>query len=502
MKNLNLFISSTFLLLTFTSFNAAQSMEDHTPIGVPKKPSGIQLAKAADDRLEATVGTGNNVLLKIDMDLKIFRRLVDEDHATVSGRLFLTDFNSSPTKHPDVRFEQKIACESTPPACVLANKPQSFNSYTEFTNWLNQAYFTNQVKLTYDFKVDVQALVPSLAQYLFFVPPDGYHFMGTYVVDNTKIIPDAASPQISYHSERGDINATTATLGGTIHLNKKNYAIDNFKQVFPHQKVERTILEEDKTSRFYHYQWLANSQTISRIAYTESSVYELKNWPNLPANEYSIIRKDWKNKENILHISCFVGSSGQEIDITDGKIFIFKKLIAQKNYITENMLSDEGENLYVVKYKNLDEIRKNLGLDTALLEYDTINERIKNSESLKMSESRLSSCEKEYEEAAKKPCHQTILYDTSNGHQTGKCGALRVDRFSGRSVPDLCPPCKEKAEKEKYLSHSKQNIKDVQKALVDNQAKCSSSRYTIKKMMEDYQTQAGVPHSRWEEFKS
>lgn len=521
MKNLKLFISSTFLTLTFTSLQPAYGMEE-PPVGVPKKSSGIQLAKAADDRLEATVGTGNNVLLKVDVGLESFRKALDEDQVAVFARLFLTDFTYVPTEHPDVRFTIKIDCESTPSTCVLPPKPPSFNSYTQFTDWLNQAYFTNQVKLTYDFQVDVQTLAPSLAQHLFFVPPDGYHFIGTYVVDNTKIMPDAVSPQISYHSQRGDINATTVTLGGVLSLNKKPYPIEDHHQVFPHQKIEEKVLEKDETSQFYHYQWLAKSQTISRLAYKESSSHLLNNWPNLPATEYSVVQKKWGTKENILHMLCFVGSSGEEIDIKSGKVFRIKYPAGKEENIIESIISDSEDNLYIVKYRNLHEEKKreeerlrqistSLGLINNLQAYDTLigqtmtvieKERQNGEHDLRQNEEKRRFYLKTRYPNGTEHYNEKLLAGSRDNDGRFICGTTLWFSYCERYTRQLDEPryCDECAPIGREINKALKYMKDRELQLVTHKQHAEHLKATIRRLMESYQTQAGVPHPRWEEF--
>jgi hypothetical protein len=225
-------VSKALIILTLSTLWPIHGMEHDQN---QKSPAGMQLNKGADNTLESVLGTGNNILLKVSMDLKSLEMPLSIEQPELPVRLFLTDFMSSPTKHPPpVDFMVKVRCESSPPTCMLPDKPQSFDSYAQFTGWLDQGYFTNQVKITYDFHLDIQQSTPSLAQHLFAVPPAGYQFTGIYVIENKTMKPSQCLPQVAWSSRRGDANVTTVALGGTFYFNGHPYPINNHSQAFPH----------------------------------------------------------------------------------------------------------------------------------------------------------------------------------------------------------------------------------------------------------------------------
>jgi len=244
-KQLKLIISSAMLTLTFISPQTIHGMEDFSNLTEQKKPSGIQLSKGEDDTLEAVLGAGNNVLLKIGVSLKDLQPPIVKEQIEVPVRLFLTDLMLRPTSYPAINFAIKIDCDSTTLTCTLPNKPESFENYSQFVGWLNQGYFTNQINITYDFSVDIHQSAPYLAQHLFAVPSDGYHFVGTYVVHNDKIMPDGCVPNVAYSPQRGNTNSTIVTLGGNLYLNNCSYPIEGHQQIFPYPMIEEIIFKKD-----------------------------------------------------------------------------------------------------------------------------------------------------------------------------------------------------------------------------------------------------------------
>jgi len=292
----------------------------------------------------------------MNMDLTSFRRPVDVEHMQVPVQLFLTDFTSSPTNHPVIELNFKVDCESTTPTSVFPDKPQDFGNYVQFTDWLSQGYFTNQVKITYDFQVDVQKSAPSLAQHLFALSPNGYHFIGTHLVNNAKITPDDCSPKVSYVSQRGNTNTTTVTLGGILYLNKKPYPIDNHNQVLPHRIIEEKVFKED-TKKFYTPHWITYSGITAKITYEEFPNNLIQNWPLIPSEIYSVLQQQPEVlKEEIKHLACFDGSTGENIDIiaTDRKFLIFSEEARKKQPIPHEAIVMDGlGKYYITRYRNI-----------------------------------------------------------------------------------------------------------------------------------------------------
>jgi hypothetical protein len=354
-RNMEEYRKHTRGTVTIAPPQAIHGMEDVSNTAEQNKPLEIQLSKGAhDDALEAVLGTGNNLLLKIGMSLKCFRGHLDAEYMELPVQLFLTDFTSSPTNHPSIELNFKADCEPTTPTCVLPDKPQAFDSYAQFTDWLNKGYFANQVRITYDFQVDVQKSAPSLAQHLFPLPPNGYRLVGTHVVDNTKILPDDCSPKVAYVSQRGNINTTTVTLGGIFYLNKKLYPIDDHQQVFPHTMLEQQAFKKDEIRKLYHHQWIAQPQ-ITSATYEEFPTRLAKNWPQAPSETYSLLQQQPETlKEEIKHLSCFDGSTGENIDITTSNrtFFIISEEARKKQPIPhEAIVKDELGKYYITRYR-------------------------------------------------------------------------------------------------------------------------------------------------------
>ena len=354
-KDLKLFVSCALVALTFSAPQVIYGTEYLPKSGEQETRSGmqIQLKKVAADTLEAVLGSGNDVLLKMSVDLKGLKRPHENEQAEVPVRFFLTDFTSSPTTHGAVDFKVKVDCESIPPTCILPDKPQSFESYEQFTDWLDQGYFMNQVGMTYDFHIDIGQTAPSLAQHLFAVPPDGYHFVGTHVIDNTTIKPDNCVPQISWSSERGNTNATTVTLGGIFRFNSHTYPIDNHQQVFPHPIVKQTVFKRDVTKKFYSYKWLAQCEETGKVTYEEFPNQYRDNWPKAPYETYNLLQKKPGDKEEIKHLACFDGITGQEVNISDGRIFLIDCEAVNKegSQFLESIVKDDAGKLYTTHYQ-------------------------------------------------------------------------------------------------------------------------------------------------------
>jgi len=351
-----------------------QAMESECTLGESKKASIMQLAQRVDDTLEAPIGTENNVLLKVSMDLKSLRKPIEQENIEVPVRIFLTDFTSCPTNHPAVNLQVKVDCELTPLKCVLPDKPVSFGSYAQFMLWLEQRYFINQVGITYDFHIDPQKGAPSLTQHLFFLPAGGFRFIGTYIVDNTKIPPDDRVPHVSYASQRGNVNMTTATLGGILYLNEKPYSIEAHQQIFPHRLIEEKVFQSDRSKSLHYHKWLSFSEIISKVTYEEFPIHRVQDWINVPSEKYSVVRQSPGDKENIKHLTCFDGSMGKEIDISSSEekflIVSIEPRVEGPN-MQEAIVKGEEE-FYIMQYRNLTLEKKEAENEIKLItqEYD------------------------------------------------------------------------------------------------------------------------------------
>jgi hypothetical protein len=201
-KNVKLLISSALAALTFSMPQSIYGMDDPSKPIEQKKPSGIQLSKGSGNTLRKSLGMGDDIYLEMSIDLDILKAPLDKEQVEVTARLFLIDSQRCQTSHPAVDIPVKFYCESTPLKCSLTqDKPESFVSYAQFTDWLNQGYFKNEISITYDFHVDVKKSAFSLAQHVGLIPsgltPDGYHFIGTHAIENSMIKPDRCEPQVT-----------------------------------------------------------------------------------------------------------------------------------------------------------------------------------------------------------------------------------------------------------------------------------------------------------------
>jgi len=339
-------------MVAFLMFQTVQGMEGFEE--QRQKSPGIQLLKGADNTLEVFLGLGEKNLLKLSVGLSDFKIPHGKEQVEVPVRLFLTNWEFSPTDHPPVILQIIMDCEQTPLTCSLPRKPSSFDSYGQFADWLGKGYLTNQTTLSYDFEVDIPQVAPSLAQYL--GSPGCYHFIGTHTIDNTTIIyPDQLVSHVSYSSQRDNKNTTTATLGGTFYLNGCPYSVDAYRQKFFHPVVEEIILERNATQKFYSYQWIAQSKVTKKVAYREFPKSQIKNWPNAPSRTYHLVRKSYEDLEYIRHVSCWDGDSGQKVNISDGQVFLIVHEEIQKEadnarYL-ESIVKDDLGKLYTMHYQ-------------------------------------------------------------------------------------------------------------------------------------------------------
>jgi hypothetical protein len=356
MKKLQFLVLSVLFTVSVLVSKLAYCLEETSDSLPTKKSSTIQLQKVTDDTLGAILGTGNNALLKIDMDLKSLKEPVEHDFLEVPVRLYLTDFASNPTSHKPIQLSIKVDCEQTPLVYVLPEKPSSFESYNHFSDWLNRAYFTYENRIAYDFHVDVNQVAPSLVEQLYVVASDGYRFAGTYAIHNTRIMPDDCSPKVSYVSQRGNAKTTTATLGGNIYLNKKPYPINDHHQAFPHPRIEQKVFKKDETKKFYHHDWLAQSQITVKETYQDFPNTLIKEWPNPPSETYSLLRQKPADLKRVSHISCMDGITGASVDIPDGKIFLIdiEDISENASGFMESIVTDEEGKLFIMRYLHPD----------------------------------------------------------------------------------------------------------------------------------------------------
>jgi len=350
-KKSYLFTFTTLFSLIFPLPQAIASQETVLESSTPRKTAGIQLKKMSDDTLEAVLATGNDALLKLRMSLKELEPF-DKGQVEVPAHLFLTDFTSAPTSHSPVAIRAKVDCDPIEPTLVLPSKPQSFDSYDHFVEWLQQGYLTNELRITYDFTINPHSVASSLLSDLYHVS-DAYHFIGTHILPNAKIVADTAIPKASYLSQRGSINKTTVTLSGTIYHDKKPYPIDDHQQFFPHTMIRERVLKLDRSKRFYCPEWMSQGEEIVMATYQEFPTSHFDKWPEVPSSTYSIAQRRIVDRQNLTHLACLDGSTGEEIDISEGKAFWFECEGEKEGDYLVDIVKDKDDRLYIVKYLDL-----------------------------------------------------------------------------------------------------------------------------------------------------
>jgi hypothetical protein len=368
-NDLKLLVSSALVVIAFSAPSATHGMEDNPLPPVAKRKASteaMQLIKGdCDTILESVLGTGNNVLLKMRVDLECLKglkmKLVGEPHQQdIPVRLFLTDFSSSVTHHAPVEITVKVDCAPSSATCNLPPKPDAFESYDQFTSWLSQANFTNRIAIAYNFNVDIDKSAPSLAELLVSAsPPGGYHFSGTYAIENTAQ-PTGCDPQVTYSSKRGTVNTTTVTLEGAFDLNGSSYCLEPHSQTFPHPITGEHVFKRDTTQKFYSSKWLAQSEVTKQVTHAEFPAEQRQNWPGAPAGVYSLLRQEPSDLEEIQHENCWHGTTGEEVDISDGRIFsvvceAINKPVEASEFLV-SIIRDYSENphtknLYTIRYR-------------------------------------------------------------------------------------------------------------------------------------------------------
>ena len=324
--------------------------------------SSIQLKQGFNDTLEAILGVGKIYTLKISIDLSLFKKSIEKELIDVPICLFLQDLSRSSYQYDDqVNTKINVKCEWTPVKCVLLPKPlgfesyeHSFESYDQFTEWLNRGYFTNENILYYDFHIDVNEIAPMFIPHLYAVPLKGYHFSGSHVCNNAVIKPDNNTCTIKYSSRRGE-HLTIITLSGSLFLGEKEYHIDDHTQMYSHSIIKQDTFK-NKSKKFYNRNWIARCEEITKITYSEMEDDDYDNWPDSPCAEYVILKQSPGNLEKIQHVECW-NSIGENISLSDDRVFsiVHERVEDPECECIESIVKDDNT-LYTVRYyKNRDE---------------------------------------------------------------------------------------------------------------------------------------------------
>lgn len=473
-------ISLLISFQAYATYNKEAEEEEKLPTVnklVEENYTKIQMVKGPDDTLEAVLGTGPNVLLKLSLDTRNKEFHIGKEHLQVPVRLFLTDFRAIPTSDPMAHSAVEIDCEVTTPLYTLPPQPNFFKNYVQFEEWLKKAYFTNQMNIAYDFTIDIQALAPALAERLYFVLPK-YHFIGTYSIDNASIMPDKYEPTVSYHSSRGTINTTTAILGCNFYIKKKPYSINPIKQIFPHPIIEEKVFETDPTKKFYSREWIAQSEQTVKVTYGEFPKDQIKNWPTAPQEIYCLVQQRPGDLENIDHLSCLDGSSGEEIDINSkGKVFpvISQAKADEYDKFQECIIKDEAGHFYITHYVHKIENEK---VKILLSQIESDLQKINSCTQEKLASIKHA---EDYRNKYGRSGWITTCYISSSWSDN------KYDDPNGKTY--YTQPSEHKARYESYLKDSNQH-EDARKMLIP----------IVRVKMAKYQALTGKQHPRWAEF--
>ena len=285
----------------------------------------------------------------------------------------------------------KLDCEAKPFSFVSPHVDK-FTSYKQYRDWLNKTHLSNEVSVTYDFKINPSVDAPELVKKVFHIQPQ-YRFIGTHILNNSKIVPDSCTSSISYFSNKVD-NTTTITLNGFLTLNNKPYNLPPNKISILHSLSSAKVINTDKGKKLYNSQFLYLSELTSVHTYIEYSQNKGL-WPDIPSSTYRLVRKSVSDSQKVQHISCTDGETGIEIDMLANKLILsveydintIEKVkynkpnvsVVENNHVEfEHVAKDETGKYYIIKYRNisleqieLDGLIANLGIEYKIKDYDT-----------------------------------------------------------------------------------------------------------------------------------
>lgn len=353
----NFLIVSTTIMLLMTQWVSGIDK----PLGYEerKKPLKMSPLSTTPNKLEAILGIDGDVALKISMDLNGLKPCLEQEQQNITAKLALTDSEVFLVDHISVSMDIPVTYDPLFITCHLQDTPSSFESYGEFVSRFKEACFSQEAQVTYDFQINIREKAPCFIGYLTHGLLRNYSFKGGYTIKSPSFRPNRYVPSISYLSQRGNTNATTAILGGVLSFKKRFYSVNSCQQTFPHQKIEETILDRSEKERFYSCQWIAQSKFSAKTAYREFPENQLDNWPNPPCEFYHLIHDRYDDLEHIRHMNCWDGDSGQTVDISDGRVFsisyeFVNKQTPNPQYI-ESIVRDSFGKRYIVHYRYLED---------------------------------------------------------------------------------------------------------------------------------------------------
>ena len=126
----------------------------------------IQLVPDENNCLTAVLATGTNLLLKVSLDIKPLTKVELVESHNLELKLYLTDYRSKPTEDKSITKVVKVDCEAKPFSFVSPHVDK-FTSYKQYRDWLNKTHLSNEVSVTYDFKINPSVDAPELVKKVF-----------------------------------------------------------------------------------------------------------------------------------------------------------------------------------------------------------------------------------------------------------------------------------------------------------------------------------------------
>ena len=317
MNSLILSITTVMLLMTKWALGVDK------PLSYEEQKKSLKMSplSTTPNKLEAILGIDGDVALKISMDLNDLKPCPEKEQQDITAKLSLTDSEVFLIDHISTSMSIPVTYEPLLITYHLQDTPRSFESYGQFVSWFKEACISQEVRVTYDFQINIREKTPLFIECLAHDLLRDYNFKGDHTIKSLTFQPDRYMPSVSYLSQLGNVNVTTAILGGILSFKKRFYSVNNYQQTFPHQKIEETILDRCKKGKFYSYQWVAQSKSLVKATYREFPESQIDNWPNPLCEFYHLVHDQYDDLEHIHHINCWDGESGQTVDISDCPLF-------------------------------------------------------------------------------------------------------------------------------------------------------------------------------------
>ena len=314
--------SVNFLILSITTVIVLMTqwaLGVDKPLDYEEQKKSLKMSplSTTSNKLEAILGIDGDFALKISMNLNDLKPCLEKEQQDITAKLSLTDSDVFLIDHISIPISIPVTYDPLFITYHLQNTPSSFKSYEEFSGWLKGACISQEARVTYDFQINIREEASFFIECLTHELLRNYSFKGEHTIKSLPFQSDRYMPSVSYLSQRGNTNATTAILGGILSFKKRFHSVNNYQQIFLHQKIEETILDRGEKGKFYSYQWIAQSKSLVKTTYREFPESQIDNWPNPPCEFYHLINNQYGGLENIHHMNCWDGESGQTVDISD-----------------------------------------------------------------------------------------------------------------------------------------------------------------------------------------